>query len=118
MLTSAYFIKIIFPFIELFSYASTCISKIVKWLSVNIGENFHYFIKKRTISPKHLPWLLDYDVATCGVANTTSFYSVATKFSRLVTNLAPKIGDFILKTIFLPRVHLWKKQTPGSRLKT
>ena len=36
------------------------------------------------------------DVATCGVANATSFYSVATKFSRLVANLAPKIGDFLL----------------------
>ena len=35
------------------------------------------------------------DVATCGVANATSFYSVATKFSRLVANLAPKIGDFL-----------------------
>ena len=29
------------------------------------------------------------DVATCGVAN-------ATKFSRLVANLAPRIGDFLL----------------------
>ena len=29
------------------------------------------------------------DVATCGVPN-------ATKFSRLVANLAPKIGDFLL----------------------
>ena len=36
------------------------------------------------------------DVATHGVANATSFYSVATKFSRLVANLAPKIGDFLL----------------------
>ena len=36
------------------------------------------------------------DVATCGVANATSFYSVATKFSRLVANLAPKIGHFRL----------------------
>ena len=36
------------------------------------------------------------DVATCGVANATSFYSVATKFSCLVANLAPKIGDFLL----------------------
>ena len=36
------------------------------------------------------------DVATCGVANATSFYSVATKFSRLVANLAPKIGDSLL----------------------
>ena len=36
------------------------------------------------------------DVATCGVANATSFYSVATKFSRLVANLATKIGDFLL----------------------
>ena len=36
------------------------------------------------------------DVAPCGVANATSFYSMATKFSRLVTNLAPKIGDFLL----------------------
>ena len=36
------------------------------------------------------------DVATRGVANATSFYSVATKFSRLVANLAPKIGDFLL----------------------
>ena len=36
------------------------------------------------------------DIATCGVANATSFYSVATKFSRLVANLAPKIGDFLL----------------------
>ena len=30
------------------------------------------------------------NVATCGVANATSFYSVATKFSCLVANLAPK----------------------------
>ena len=29
------------------------------------------------------------DVVTC-------FYSVVTKFSRLVANLAPKIGDFLL----------------------
>ena len=36
------------------------------------------------------------DVATCGAANATSFYSVAIKFSRLVANLAPKIGDFLL----------------------
>ena len=36
------------------------------------------------------------DVATCGVANATSFYALATKFSRLVANLAPKIGDFLL----------------------
>ena len=36
------------------------------------------------------------DVATCGVANATSFYAVATKFSRLVANLASKIGDFLL----------------------
>ena len=35
------------------------------------------------------------DVATCGVANT-SFYSVVTRFSRLVANLALKIGDFLL----------------------
>ena len=33
------------------------------------------------------------DVATCGVANVTRFYSVATKFSSLVANLAPKICD-------------------------
>ena len=36
------------------------------------------------------------DVATCGVTIVTSFYSVATKLSRLVANLAPKIGDFLL----------------------
>ena len=36
------------------------------------------------------------DVATCGVANATSFYTVATKFSRLVAYLAPKIGDSLL----------------------
>ena len=36
------------------------------------------------------------DIVTCGVANATSFYSVVTKFSRLVANLAPKIGDFLL----------------------
>ena len=36
------------------------------------------------------------DVTTCWVANATRFYSVATKFSRLVANLAPKIGDFLL----------------------
>ena len=36
------------------------------------------------------------DVATCGIANATSFYSVATKFSHLDANLAPKIGDFLL----------------------
>ena len=36
------------------------------------------------------------DVATRGVANATSFYLVATKFSCLVASLAPKIGDFLL----------------------
>ena len=36
------------------------------------------------------------DVATHGVANATSVYSVATKFSRLLANLAPKVGDFLL----------------------
>ena len=36
------------------------------------------------------------DLGTSGVTNATSFYSVATKFSRLVANLAPKIGDFLL----------------------
>ena len=44
----------------------------------------------------HVPGL---DVVTCGVANATSFYAVATKFSRLVTNLAPKIGDFLWENI-------------------
>ena len=37
------------------------------------------------------------DVATIWVANATRFYSVATKFSRLAANLAPKIGDFLLR---------------------
>ena len=41
------------------------------------------------------------DIATCGVATATTFYSVATKFPRLVANLAPKIGDFLL----------WEKRT-------
>ena len=36
------------------------------------------------------------DVVTRGVTNATSFYSVVTKFSRLVANLALKIGDFLL----------------------
>ena len=36
------------------------------------------------------------DVATCGVANVTSFYTVGTKFSYLVTNLASKIGHFLI----------------------
>ena len=36
------------------------------------------------------------DFATRGVTNATSFYSVATKFSCLVANLAPKMGDFLL----------------------
>ena len=44
----------------------------------------------------HLDGKTGLDDATCGVANATSFYSVATKFSRLVANLAPKIGDFLL----------------------
>ena len=35
------------------------------------------------------------EVVASRVANVTSFYSVATKFSRLVANLAPKIGDFL-----------------------
>ena len=42
------------------------------------------------------PGLTALDVATCGVAIATSFYSVATKLSVLVANLAPKIGDFLL----------------------
>ena len=31
-----------------------------------------------------------------GLDVATSFYSVATKFSRLFANLAPKIGDCLL----------------------
>ena len=30
------------------------------------------------------------DVATCGVANVTSFYTVATKFSRLAPTWPPR----------------------------
>ena len=37
------------------------------------------------------------DVATCGVANATRFYSLATNFSRLVAGLAPRFFDFVLK---------------------
>ena len=44
----------------------------------------------------HLNEKTGLDVATCGVANATSFYSMATKFSRLVASLASKIGDFLL----------------------
>ena len=43
------------------------------------------------------------DIATCGVANAISFYSVATRFSSLVTNLAPKISDFL----FWENEHEW-----------
>ena len=47
----------------------------------------------------HVPGL---DVVTCGVANATSFYAVATKFSRLVANLAPicmgQVAFFLGKT--------------------
>lgn len=53
MLTSAYFVKIIFPFMELYRYAS--LPKIAKWLSVDIGAKFHSSIKERTISLKFLP---------------------------------------------------------------
>ena len=35
------------------------------------------------------------DVATCGVANATRFYSLATNFSRLLARLAPRF--FVLK---------------------
>ena len=37
------------------------------------------------------------DVATCGVANATRFYSLATNFSRLVARLAPRFFDLVLK---------------------
>ena len=43
-----------------------------------------------------LLYLSGVNVATCGVANATSFYSLGTKFSCLVTSLAPKMGDFLL----------------------
>ena len=39
------------------------------------------------------------DVETFGVANVTSFYSVASKFSCLVANLAPKIGAFFVGNV-------------------
>ena len=41
---------------------------------------------------KYLPGI---DMATCGFASATSFYSVATKFSHLVANLASKMGNFL-----------------------
>ena len=37
------------------------------------------------------------DVATCGVANATRFYSLATNFSHLVARLAPRFFDLVLK---------------------
>ena len=37
------------------------------------------------------------DVATCGVANATRFYSLTTNFSRLVARLAPRFFDLVLK---------------------
>ena len=37
------------------------------------------------------------DVATCGVANATGFYSLATNFSLLVATLAPRFFDLVLK---------------------
>ena len=41
---------------------------------------------------KYLPGLA---IATCGFANATSFYSVATQFSHLVANQASKMGNFL-----------------------
>ena len=46
----------------------------------------------------HLNLTSGLDVATCEVANATSFYSVATKFSRLVANLASWVTFFFRKT--------------------
>ena len=40
-------------------------------------------------------YLAGFDIPTCGFANATSFYSVATKFSHLVANLASKMGNFL-----------------------
>ena len=37
------------------------------------------------------------NVATCGVANATRFYSLATNFSLLVATLAPRFFDLVLK---------------------
>ena len=37
------------------------------------------------------------DVATCGVANATRFYSLATNFSRVVARLAPRFFYLVLK---------------------
>ena len=48
-----------------------------------------------TVVKQSLITLTGLDVATRGVANATSFYALATKFSLLVANLAPKIGDFL-----------------------
>ena len=45
----------------------------------------------------HLNLTSGLDVATCEVANATSVYSVATKFSHLVANLAPKVTSFFRK---------------------
>lgn len=54
MLMSAFLFNSFFSlFIGLFSHTS--ISKNFQWLLVDIGENFHPFIKKRTISLKFRP---------------------------------------------------------------
>ena len=37
------------------------------------------------------------DVATCGVANATRFYSLTTNFSPLVARLAPRFFYLVLK---------------------
>jgi len=64
---------------------------------ININEIMHWLLFlnqiQQLLAPYKPPGL---NVATCGVVNATSFYSVATKFSRLVANLATKIGDFLL----------------------
>ena len=68
-------------------------------------KNFNFFASHWRMTTKritklerhvHLTEKAGLNFETCGVVNATSIYSVAAKFSRLVADLAPKIGDFFL----------------------
>ena len=66
------------------------------FISVTLVEKWTFWFPFNMILLWNYRITSELDVATCGVANVTSFYSVATTFSSLVANLAPKICDFLL----------------------
>ena len=65
--------------------------------SLNYNYSLQLVVKLYPQSHSRIEGQSGLDVATCGVANATRFYSLATNFSLLVARLAPRFFDLVLK---------------------